>query len=282
MTTDILMVVHRRPGYTNETLPRLLDVAAAEDGRVWVWQNGSNAEVTDIVKSCSEHSAMAGVRHDPRNSPLREATNWLWSETEGDFIAKVDDDCLVPTGWLSGLVAQHGLGEHFGALCAWHFPASDFDEVLARPKIQQVGGVTLMRNFWVAGSGYVMSRECVIDCQMIELDESWYDYCLRASMRGWIFGWPLPLILQNHLDDPRVEGSGIQDDSDLRSYIPLSAKSLGVSTVEDWIEALRADARFIQTASIHRYSYGRMAKVARSVGRRVKLSNVASRRKPIY
>lgn len=282
MAADVLMVVHSRAAYTARTLPRLLDVCEAEGGRVRVWRNGDDPEVAAVVASCRDHPALHEVHHEPANAPLRVATNWLWAGTDGAFVGKVDDDCLVRPGWLAGLRDLHARGERFGALCAWHYAPDDFDEQLARPKIEEIDGVRLLRNLWTAGSGYVMRRSVVEDCGGIGDDESWHGFCVRASRRGWISGWPLPLILQDHLDDPRIDGSGVTTDADLERYLPLSARSLGITTLDDWIRALRDDARYVQTASLDPRAYSRFGRVLRRIGRRVGRASGAADRKPIY
>ena len=215
-----------------------------------------------------------------RRSGMRPT--WLWRESEGPLVAKVDDDCLVHPGWLATMVELHGRGDRFGALCAWHYAPDDFDEALAAPKIEEIDGVRILRNLWTAGSGYVMARALVDECEAIREGESWHGFCLRASGHGWISGWPVPLILQDHLDDPRVDGSGVQSDRDLERYLPLSARSLGITTVEAWSDALRADARHVQTASIDPSTYRGIKPLIRRVGRRLGLVDRASRRKPIY
>lgn len=282
MAADVLMVVHSRPAYTARTLPRLLDVCSAEGGRVWVWRNGDDPEVAEIVAAHRNHPALHEVHHDPDNAALRVATNWMWSTSDGAFVGKVDDDCLVHPGWLTTLTRLHEMGSRFGALCAWHYAPGDFDEALAGPKIQEIDGVRLLRNLWTAGSGYLMRRSVVQDCGGIGDDESWHGFCVRASRRGWISGWPIPLVLQDHLDDPRVEGSGVTTDADLERYLPLSARSLGIATVDDWVRALQADARYVQTASLSPRAYGRFGRVLRRIGRRAGQRHGAADRKPIY
>ena len=148
MPVDVLMVVHARPEYSARTLPRLLDVCAAEGGRVWLWRNGDDSAVADVVERHLDHPALHRVHHEPANAPLRDATNWLWRESHGPFVGKVDDDCLVHPGWLATMLELHGRGGHFGALCAWHYAPEDFDEELAAAKIVEIDGVRLLRNLW--------------------------------------------------------------------------------------------------------------------------------------
>ncbi|MEM9202366.1 MAG: glycosyltransferase [Actinomycetota bacterium] len=280
MSADILMVVYNRAAYTRRTLPRLLEVANAEGGRVWLWRNGDDAAVGDAIAPLLDHPALHRVHHEPANAPLRDAANWLWRESDGDFVGKVDDDCVVHDGWLAGTMEDHRRGTQFGSLCAWHYAEEDFDPDLAAPKIEEIDGVRLLRNMWTAGSGYLMSRACVDDVGPIRSDESWFDFCVRASRRGWVFGWPLPLRFQDHLDDPRAHGSGVTSDAELERSSPLSAHSLGVQSVEEWLDALRADARHVQTSSLRSFDYGPIGKRVNRLRRRLRPG--AATRKPIY
>ena len=69
-TTDILMVAHARPAYLQRALSTLvkhLDVRA----RLWIWQNGEDAEVRAIIDSFSQSGAIARYCQSRENAGLR-------------------------------------------------------------------------------------------------------------------------------------------------------------------------------------------------------------------
>ncbi|MHC4100717.1 MAG: hypothetical protein ACYS1E_16385 [Planctomycetota bacterium] len=55
-TIDVLMVTYNRPIYAERSLRRLLD-SGDEAMRVWVWHNGTDAEMLDVVSSMRDHPA---------------------------------------------------------------------------------------------------------------------------------------------------------------------------------------------------------------------------------
>src|SRR6185503_12557321 len=100
--------------------------------------------------------------HSPENQIVRGPTNWLWSAATGAYLAKVDDDALVPHGWLGTLRAAHRSNPELGVVGCWRFPLRDADPERVRPRLVDLaGGHQLLRCLWVEGSGYVMKRECV-------------------------------------------------------------------------------------------------------------------------
>jgi hypothetical protein len=265
---DVLMITHNRAAYTARSLPRLLDTAST-DTRIWLWHNGDDAETLDVVRAHLDHPRVHEFHHSPVNERLRVPTNWFWDRTRGSLVGKVDDDCLVSPGWIDALRDAHTNDPSAGVVCCWHFPPSDFDEQLAQRKLRTAAGVTLLENFWVAGSGYLMKRLCVEDAGILEASESWTDYCIRLALRGWRNGWLYPLVLQDHMDDPRSPNSGLRSDADLIANRPLSARSLSVDHLSDWENALRRSARLVQTASIDPGDYRGVRLFATRVRRRV-------------
>jgi hypothetical protein len=101
-SADVLYVSYRRPEYTRLSLERLL--ADADDSvRVWLWHNGTDEETLEVVRAASDHPRVHEFNHSVENQRLRGPTNWLWQNATGAFLGKVDDDCLVPTGWTKTL-----------------------------------------------------------------------------------------------------------------------------------------------------------------------------------
>ena len=90
---DILMITYNRPEYTGLSLERLL-ATCDESMRVWVWHNGTDEETLEIVQSFRDHPSFFKFHHSIENKKLNEPTNWLWTHAKGDFLSKVDDDCL--------------------------------------------------------------------------------------------------------------------------------------------------------------------------------------------
>jgi glycosyltransferase involved in cell wall biosynthesis len=253
MTTrciDILMITWRRPVYTQRSLCRLLETCD-EDMRVWLWHNGDDAETLDVVRAHADHPRVHRVHHSPENRRLRAPTNWLLRESDGAYVSKVDDDCLLPDGWAHALREAHEAEPRFGVLGCWRFQDEDFDAALAAPKIRSYAGDhRILQNCWVEGSGYLMKRACVDTAGPLRADESFTHYCIRVAAHGWINGWAYPFLRQEHMDDPRSPHSLLRTDADLAEHLPLSARQRGTQSLDAWIEQLRRSARIVQQAPV--------------------------------
>ena len=267
---DILMITYNRPQYTRLSLARLL-ATCDETVRVWLWHNGEHGETLDIAKSLADHPRVHEFHHSKENKRLREPTNWLWQNAKGAYLSKVDDDCLLPPGWAQRLRAAHHDVPELGAIACWHLHPDDYIPAVADRKIQRIeGGHKVLRNPWVCGSGYLMKRRCVEAAGLLGPEESFTQYCIRLALAGWINGWYYPLILQDHMDDPRSAHSLIRSDADLQHHLPLSAINSGVKTIEQWTAQLRRSARIVQTASPDPRAHTGWRRKVRTAGMKVR------------
>jgi hypothetical protein len=249
-TVDVLMITHNRPAYTRLALGRLLETCDSSM-RVWIWHNGDDVETLSIVRELSGHPRVHRFHCSEQNRMLREPTNWLWSESDSDFVSKVDDDCLLCDDWAGVLRSAHADVPAFGVIGCWRFPDEDFVPDLASTKIRQFnGGHRLLQNCWIEGSGYLMKRRCIDEQGLLRPGQSFTDYCVRLAGRGWINGWYYPFLRQEHMDDPRSSHSLLRSDADLMRYLPLSARNNGITTVAAWQAQLRRSARRLQEASV--------------------------------
>jgi len=249
------MITYNRPQYTRLSLKALLD-SCDETMRVWVWQNGNDRETIDVVNSFREHRCFFKYHHSPENKRLNEPTNWLWENAEGQFLSKVDDDCLVSPDWAHKLRMAHFDEPRFGVIGCWRYFPEDFVSEAAQKKI--IGfdhGHKLMQNCWIEGSGYLMKRQCVNQLGVLKPGWNFTTYCIRLAVKGWVNGWYYPFIFQEHMDDPRSQYTQLRTDKDLEKGIPLTAKNFGVATVEQWLAFLKNDAAVLQKAHLDPKKY---------------------------
>jgi len=243
---DVLMITYNRPSYTRLALAELLK-RSAPSTRVWVWQNGSDPETLKVVESFRPQ--LYRYHHSVENCRLTRPTNWLFENAKGDYLAKVDDDCIVPEEWDLKLAQVHADEPRFGVIGCWRFPEEDFVPELAERKIQAYGGGhRLLANMWVEGSGYLMKRACVERLGLLKEGRSFTDYCIEIGRSGWINGWVFPFLYQEHMDDPRAEHAGLRTDADLVHRLPLSARKNGVATIDAWVAQLKRSAKIVQAA----------------------------------
>lgn len=267
---DILMITYNRPEYVRLSLPHLLDGCPPE-ARVWVWHNGDHQPTLDAVNAVRDHPRFHRFHHSPVNTGLREPTNWLWSEADGDYLSKIDDDCLEQAGWLDKLRQAHEDVPEFGVIGTWRFPECDVDPELIAPKMADyAGGHRLMRNHWVQGSGYLAKREVIQDIGLLGENESFTRWCLRAAGAGWVNGWPHPFIQEDHMDDPRSPNTIYRTDAELLARLPLSARNTGVRSIREWTEHMRHSARVVQTAPLDLRAYHGWRMRRQTVTRRIR------------
>jgi glycosyltransferase involved in cell wall biosynthesis len=268
-TVDILMITYNSPEYVALSLPRLLD-SCDENARVWLWHNGEDEQTLETVRAFADDARVHRFHHSRENVKLREPTNWLWAQADGDFVSKVDDDCIVQEDWLERLRAPYRDVDSFGILGSWRYPDEDFDPDLAAPKIKEFpGGHRVLHNHWVQGSGYLLPRALVERHGPLRDRQSFTQYCVDLARGGAVNGWLLPFVREDHMDDPRSPNSLFVDDESFRARMPLSAQALGVTKLSDWEDQMRQSARVAQTAPLDLADYGAWRTRRRAITRRV-------------
>ena len=215
--------------------------------RVWIWHNGEDAETLAVVREYSNHPNVFAVCISGENKGLQEPTNWFWTASDGTFLSKVDDDCLLPIGWAQTLREAHEGIPDLGIVGCWRFYDEDLIPELARRKVQELrNGHRIMRHWHVQGSGYVMKREVIEDIGLLRQSESFTQYCTRVSARGWKVGWYFPFVHEEHMDDARSIFFSYKSEQDFRGRLPLSAIRHGVSSLEEWKARSKWLARHLQ------------------------------------
>lgn len=245
---DILMITHNRPEYTRLSLKRLLDTSE-EGTRIWVWHNGSHPETLDIVQSHLAHPRFHKFHQSEENKKLIEPTNWLWSNACGDLIGKVDDDILVPDGWLPALSQAHRAVPRLGAVSCWTFSESDYDPDIAKKKIRYVGGGhSILMHPWIGGGCYIMKRACCKEGGCLQEGQSFPVYTRDLAWRGWINGFYSPLLLADHMDDPHSVNTLFCTEEAFSENMPITAIRQGITTLAEWDSLLRNNANAILNA----------------------------------
>lgn len=110
--TDVLMITYNSAAHVRVSLPHLLSTCG-EHTRVWLWHNGDDDETLSVVQQYADDPRVHRFHHSRENVRLTAPTNWLWSEADGDFVSKVDDDCLPEHGWVERLRSAHEANPDF-------------------------------------------------------------------------------------------------------------------------------------------------------------------------
>lgn len=268
-TTDILMITHQRPEYVELSLRRLLETAD-ELTRVWLWHNGSDEATLAAVRRLAHHPRVHRLHHSVDNVGLNPPTNWLWENSDAEFVSKVDDDCLVSAGWIQTLREAHSDFSSFGAIGSWRFLPEDYVPALAEKKIASFGGHQILRNLWVQGSGYLLRSSAVAEQGPLREGQSFTQYCIALERRGYLNGWYFPFLTEEHMDDPRSVNTIYTTDEAFMARRPLSAIVNGVTTVAGWEAQMRRSAVVLQSASIDPRDYEGFRRRRREAARKIR------------
>ncbi len=219
MSIAIVIPTHNRLEYTKKAILRLLE-DPKEEFDLYLWDNASTDGTAAYLKDGVRDPRLVEVVVSKENVGQAGAMNYVWSKTKAELVGKLDNDCLVTPGWTRILSQAHEDVTSLGAVACWHYPLDEFDERAARRagKIQRFGQHQIVRHPWVCGSGFLMKRQTYLEngpwAQGADVGTT--SYFLNGAMRGEVNGWYYPLVLQEHMDDPRSRHSLVRDDQSLK------------------------------------------------------------------
>ena len=246
---DLLMITWNRAAYTARTLECLLETLTPRT-RLWIWHNGDHQPTMRVVRSFESHPRVHCVHWSATNVRLREPTNWFWSQATAPYVGKIDDDCLMPRGWLETIIAAHESDPKLGIISAWPFREEDHCPEQAARKLRAVGPeLSVMMNPWTGGSGYLVKRACQEAMGPLGADEPFSRWCMRAARAGWINGWIYPFLYMDHMDDPRSAYTQLRSESDFNRNMPLSAVEKNIESLESIRERVTRHAHYLQSCS---------------------------------
>lgn len=268
-SVDILMVTWNRPDYVAKSLPPLLAQARARSARLWIWQNGRGEAAARVVEELVANHPGVVLHVEPENVGLRKPMNWFVEVADGDYLGKVDDDCVCPGDWLDRFVGVMAEDPRLAGLSCWPFLVEDISladlQRKLTPLVQNLGAI--MRTAWLGGSGVLFRGDDLRAAFPLVGKESLQSAMVRISRQGKLFGYPFPFLLMDHFDDPRSPNCGLmQPNGELR--LGYTAQRRGLGTLESAIAANRAAARAIQRLPADpRVLNGYRARMARLVTR---------------
>lgn len=198
---DLLLITWNRRGYVEKTLENLL--ASDADFRLHCWDNNSQDGVADIIASLDDPRVVK-KNFATENVKQRTPTLWFFEQAKNDLIGKIDDDILLPDGWISKIAPIVRNNDNAGMLGCWIFMEDDWDESLARHKFVTLKEHEVFQNMWIAGQSFLARKEVLlryIQPKNVGLGFPIDQY--RMTRDGFINGFPLPIIYAHNMDDPR-------------------------------------------------------------------------------
>jgi len=213
-TKTIIYFTWNRLDYTKRTLPRLIESTGA-DTRIIVFDNSSDADTVDFLRSLDEERIQIFLNHV--NAGLSQPTNWLYNMIKTEFVGKVDNDTLVPDGWVDKFAEAHEKwGEELGLISGFHFMDEDWSSA-CEINIVEKNGSKIVKQPYVGGCCYLMRRQTFIDLGEIPTQSGkiggWTEYQqVNLNLAKKLIGYAYPLVKVSHLDDPRHPETGIDED----------------------------------------------------------------------
>jgi len=207
---SILYITHNRLGFTRMTLPHLLESGGYGDYTVSVVDNASSDGTREWLMSLT-HPRLKGVMLNDENLSLREVTNRFWAENaDAEFVGKVDNDTIMPVGFIGQAVKVIHNPVRLSAVGALHFEPVDVMSVhtsmYAHNLRRLPNGARILLQRHLGGCCYLMRSSVVSRFGYIQdagyMKGGWTEYQWRLKKGGYPAAYIYPFMFAKHLDDP--------------------------------------------------------------------------------
>jgi glycosyltransferase involved in cell wall biosynthesis len=237
---DLLLITHNRRQYVEKTVPTLL--ADPGDFRLHCWDNASTDGTADLISSIKDPRVV--TKHfSKENLNQREPCLWLFEQAQSDLIGKVDDDILLPAGWVDKLAGTVRSDERFGMLGCWIFMPEDWDEKRAHHNIVEIADHRVFRTTSIAGHSFLARKKCLLRYIQPPRYHGIPINRTRMSADGLISGYPLPLLFAHNMDDPRSPHNQFTRFGDsFQKQSALTARMIGIQSPDEYANWIAADA----------------------------------------
>ena len=153
----ILFLTFNRLSYTRKTLPALLESADTNSCQICIVDNGSTDGTVEYLQKLI-HPQIERVIYNRKNEGLVKPTKKFWKDSKAEFIGKIDNDILVPKGWIEKLVYSHQKIPQLGVVGFCHFQKEDFDKFVVKKKVKNINGIYIRRQPWIGGNYIIKSH----------------------------------------------------------------------------------------------------------------------------
>ncbi|MEQ1546822.1 glycosyltransferase [Methyloglobulus sp.] len=240
---DLLLISWNRREYLEKTIANLL--ADPADFRLYCWDNASEDGTADIIASLNDPRVVQ-KHFSKENIKQRTPSLWFFDQAQSDVVGKVDDDILLPHGWIERIAPLIRGNRNFGRLSCWNYMEDDWDEDLAAHKIITVDGVKVLRNVWVGGTSFLARLENLIP--FIQSEPAGHGFPIDQFLMtkaGLINGYPLPMLFAHHMDDPRSKYCLMNNTGLVGEHDSATARHFGFTNADDYGKWIAADAQKI-------------------------------------
>lgn len=240
---DLLLITWNRREYVERMLPTVLNDPS--DFQLYCWDNGSTDGTADLIRSLDDPRIVK--RHfNQENVGQYEPCMWFFETSTSDVLGKIDDDILLPAGWIEQIAPMIRKEPKFGMLGCWIFMPEDWDESVAKHNIVELSGERVFRCISIQGQSFLARKEYLLrhhhqlESHGLPIDR------VGMSLDGLVNGYPLPLLYAHNMDDPRSPMNVKTKSGSLGSDSALTARKFGFTSAEAYAEWIMADARHRQ------------------------------------
>lgn len=208
---SILYITHNRLGFSRLTLPHLLESGGYADYSVTLVDNASTDGTREWLMSLT-HPKISNIMLNDENLPLRDVTNRFWREsTDSEFVGKVDNDTLIPTGFVGQAIRALRNPVKLGPVGGMHFHPEDVSSVetssYARNLRRLPNGRRILVQQHLGGCCYIMRAGLLSQHGLMRdagyLKGGWTEYQWKLTRAGYPASYLYPFMFAKHLDDPR-------------------------------------------------------------------------------
>ena len=205
-SVDLIYITCGRIEYVKQTLPALF-ASTEYPFRLTIVDNASTDGTAEYIYSLKE-PRIARKIFNAENLALTVPTNEFWKRSAAKYVGKIDDDILVPKGWIERLLEPLEECPSVAVVGCFYFnPTEDFEYEKCKHNIIKVGRYQLFLQKSVGGACHLARREILAKAGAIPeglpMVSATTTYQKRLLRGGYLVGYRYPLVVAEHLDDPR-------------------------------------------------------------------------------
>lgn len=190
--------VHNRPEYTEISIVSIAERTLYPNFEWTVSNIASDAPTADLLDKLSDRYGFTLVHHI-NNIGQWAASQKAWETSDAPLLSKIDNDIIVPVGWLTALELAYRTFHPF-LIGAYHFGINHF------PKLDSLlpNGLGIAYINHIGGTSFLMSRTDWIIQGKIKTDHPIFGftaYQAQAASRGAKIGYAYPPVKIIHMDE---------------------------------------------------------------------------------
>ncbi len=245
---NILFFTYDRIEYTKNAIDRLLSSTNYPFNLYIVDNHSTDGTVKWLREIENVTPNIREIVFNRKNRGLAEPTNHFWERVNSDFVGKIDNDTLVPDGWLERLVDAHQKSNKLGVVGGWHFRPEDFNEKDSQNNMYIDNDVQIIEDTHIGGCCYLMKYSIYKKLGPMSFDSKfkihgWTEYQNKINSKGWKVGYLYPLIQLDYMDDPRSPNCLIEKKYTEYTKKIWKERNIEYSSPEQLIALLSDDAK---------------------------------------